>query len=61
MKKVGIIYVIVILLGIIGYGMNIVKLVKCDFKSPYRAEVIRTIGALTGVPGAIIGYIDIND
>ena len=54
------IVVIVMIFSIIGYAMNIYKLVKCDFKAPYKAEIIRGIGIVTGT-GVVIGYISISD
>lgn len=42
-----------------GYVKNIVKLCKCDFEPSYKAEVIHSIGVVTGL-GAIIGYIDLG-
>ncbi len=44
---------------LIGWVKNIVKFVQLDFKSPYKAEVIRGVG-LTSY-GAIIGWINIKD
>lgn len=43
-----------------GYVSNIIKLTRCDFEAPYKAEVIRTIGLLPPV-GVIIGYVTIED
>lgn len=45
---------------LVGYVNDILKLVKCDFEAPYKAEVIYGVGAVTGL-GAIIGYINIPD
>jgi len=42
---------------IVGYVKNIVKLTKCDFKEPYKAEVIHIVGAVSGV-GSILGHFD---
>ena len=44
-----------------GYFMNIYKLVQCDFKPSYKAEVIRGIGIATGVVGCVVGWLDIED
>ena len=43
---------------VIGYVMNIIKLVNNDFEEPYKAEVIRTIGVFTGPVGSVIGYME---
>lgn len=45
----------------LGYFMNIAKLISCDFKAPYKAETIRVIGVFTGVVGAVAGWLDIED
>jgi len=52
--------VLIILFLITGYVINFVKFVKLDFKTPYKAEVIRGIGVLSGI-GAIVGWINIKD
>jgi hypothetical protein len=45
-----------IVLGV-GWVMNIVKFVKCDFKAPYKAEIVHGVG-LIPVVGAVTGWID---
>jgi len=55
-----IIIIVYIILGI-GWIMNFVKFVKCDFEDPYKTEIIRGIG-IPAVPfGGIVGYINIDD
>lgn len=44
----------------IGEIRCIYKFCKCDFKQPYKAEIVYGIGSFTGA-GAIIGWININD
>lgn len=44
----------------IGEVKCIVKAVNCDWEAPYKAEVIYTASACTGV-GAIVGWINIKD
>jgi len=47
-------------LGIgIGWVKNIVKLVRCDFEAPYKAEIIHSLGVLPPV-GAITGWINMG-
>lgn len=53
--------VFIIVLGAIGYIYNIVHLVHCDFKEPYKAEVIRTVGVIIPPAGAVVGYLDMPD
>jgi len=42
---------------LLGYVMNIYKLCTCDFEPSYKAEVIHTVGLMTGL-GAVTGYLD---
>lgn len=44
-----------------GYFINIYKLIQCDFKAPYKAEVIRGVGVATGIIGCFVGWLDIED
>lgn len=55
-----IVMVILVLPGI-GYVANIVKLCKCDFETPFKAEVIRGIGVFVFPVGVITGYLTIKD
>lgn len=58
--KFGCIVICFYLLLFLGYVLNIVKFVKCDFEAPYKAELIRGIGMV--IPyGGIIGYFHIED
>ena len=53
--------VVVVVLGVVGWGLNIVKLCQCDFESPFKAEFIRATGVFIPPVGAIAGYFEIND
>ena len=44
-----------------GYAANIVRLTRCDFERPYKAELIRTVGVFVPPAGMILGYIPIDD
>lgn len=58
--KFGCIVICLYFLLFLGYVLNIVKFVKCDFKAPYKEELIRGIGMV--IPyGGIIGYLNIED
>ncbi len=57
----GLAVILVSLIGCVGWGMNLYKLVKCDFSAPYKAEVIRTVGVFLPPVGAITGYIDLGN
>lgn len=60
MKNLGIIYLLIVVLAIIGEVRCIVKIVKCDWNPIGKAEIIYTGAAFTGL-GAIVGWIDIED
>ena len=59
--QIELVVAMVVLLLVGGWIANIVRLAKCDFESPYKAEVVRTIGVFTGPVGSIMGFIDIED
>ena len=44
-----------------GYITNISKLIKCDFASPYKAEIIRGVGIVIVPAGCFLGYVNIKD
>ena len=44
-----------------GYVLNLVKLCRCDFASPIKAEVVRGIGVVVPPVGVVAGYINIED
>ena len=50
---------IVMIVGGIGYVLNIVKLCKCDFKPSYKAEIVHGLGVVTGI-GVVTGYINLG-
>lgn len=54
-----IIVILFILPAVFGWVKNVKKLAECDFKSPYKLEVIRTIGLVPPI-GAIVGWIDLE-
>lgn len=61
-----ILIVVVLLFGIAipclyGYVNNIVKFTKCDFKEPYKAEILRGIGIAIAPVGMVEGYLTIDD
>ena len=58
----GLFIITIIVLLFFGYCANIVKLAKCDFSAPYKAEVLRGVGVFPVVPmGAVLGWLDIED
>ena len=46
--------------GVGGYVLNIVKLFQCDFKAPFKAEIVRGVSIPLGI-GCIVGWLDIDD
>ncbi len=57
-------YIVVLLISILsvyGYINNIVKLTKCDFDRPVKAEVLRITGIVIAPIGCVLGYINIED
>lgn len=41
------------------WAMNIIKLSRCDFEAPYRAEVIHGIGIIP-IVGMVTGWLDLG-
>lgn len=63
MRKESIAFIVMVLITIllfVGYVRGIVKFVQCDFKAPYKAEVIYGVGMVTGL-NAVIGWFNIAD
>jgi len=60
MKTILILQLIFALVFGIGWIMNLIRLINCDFDAPYKAEVIYVIGTFT--PTCIVtGWIDLED
>lgn len=53
-------YFSLIVLAFSGWVKCIIKLTKCDFEAPYKAEAIYATGVFTGT-GVVIGWINIDD
>ena len=58
MKITAIAGMIILILCIIGYVLNVVKFVGCDFASPYKCEAVRVIGIVVPPVGIVTGWID---
>ena len=54
----GVVILLVVLAGY-GYGSNIFKLANCDFKSPYKCEVLHAAG-IVPIVGIFAGYVDVG-
>jgi len=52
--------VLILILGGIGWCMNVYKITQLDFESPYKAEVLRGIGVIPPV-GAIEGWMTFEE
>ncbi len=48
-------------LPVVGYVKNVAGFTRCDFETPYKAEIIRGTGILFPPVGMIAGYVDIKD
>lgn len=60
----GIIAIITFLLVCIiplGWLMNVYALTQTDFASPYKEEVLRTVGVVIPPVGVVMGYIPMDD
>jgi hypothetical protein len=45
-----------------GWINNIIELTECDFKEPYKAEILHGVGIPVAPVGAIIGlFVDLED
>lgn len=55
-----VLWLIVGLFSVIGWGKDIYKLIHCDFEAPYKAEICYGVGLIPPV-GAIMGWINIED
>lgn len=53
----GLLQIAIVLLGLIGYVMCVVKFVRCDFEPNYKAEIVYGVGTFTGL-GMVVGWID---
>ena len=60
MKKLAIVYLILVVLVVVGEVKCIIKAIKCNWEPIGKAEIIYTGSALTGL-GAVVGWIDIED
>lgn len=55
------IYALIWILCLYGWFANIYKLVHCDFDTPLRTEVLRSVGVMVFPLGIVMGYMDIED
>ena len=50
----------VAILGFAGLVQDIYKFVNCDFKAPYKAEILYGVGLIPPI-GSIMGWLNIQD
>ena len=58
-KYIIIVYLAIILFVGIGWAKNLIKLSRCDFEAPYKAEIIHTVGIIPPV-GMVTGWLDLG-
>jgi len=51
-----IIIIMFTMIPIIGWFLNVYKLCCCDFKEPYKAEIIRVLGVVTPI-STVTGFL----
>lgn len=54
-------WITIVIGGIVGWGINIVRFCQSDFEPLYEREIVRGIGIVIPVVGAVAGYCDIED
>ena len=54
-----IIYVFILAIVASGWVKNLIKLSECDFKAPYKAEVIHIVGLAPPI-GMVTGWLDLG-
>ena len=57
----GLIPLAIYVLCLYGWIANIYKLTKCDFDTPLKTEVFRSIGILIFPVGIVMGYVEMED
>jgi len=62
MKVIHVFAIYAAILIIIGTGWvkNLIKLSDCDFKAPYKAEIIHTVGIIPPV-GMVTGWLNVGE
>ena len=59
LRNILVIQVLIVVVVGTGWVKNIVKLSSCDFKAPYKAEVIHAVGIIPPV-GMVTGWLDLG-
>jgi hypothetical protein len=53
--------ILVVLVGGVGWALNLVKFVMADFKEPYKEEIFRGVGIIAAPLGSILGYMTFKE
>jgi hypothetical protein len=60
-SNVGLFTVIILaLLLLVSWPVNLVRFIQCDFKTPYKAEIIRGIGIPIVPVGVVAAYLPLG-
>jgi len=59
MRTAAIINMVIIIVVGTGWVKNIIKLTECDFESPYKCEVIHTVGLIPPI-GMVTGWLNLG-
>ena len=54
------VYVILAIIAVSGWIQSIVKFAHCDFKPPYKAEIVYGLGMVIPAAGIFVGWINIG-
>lgn len=57
---IGFVFIVFIVLGAMGWGLNLYKFITADFEEPYAEEIVRLVGIPIPFVGAITGYMTIG-
>ena len=60
MKKLAIVYLVLVVLAVVGEVKCIIKAFKCNWEPIGKAEIAYAGSAVIGL-GAIVGWIDVED
>jgi len=59
MRTILIIQILIVAIVATGWVKNLIKLSDCDFKAPYKAEIIHAVGIIPPV-GAVTGWMNLG-
>ena len=48
-----------VFVALVGWILNFVKFCRCDFKAPYKAEILHGMGVVIP-PLVVLGYLDVG-